>query len=220
MSLKRYFQKNAKVLTLALVLGAGIPLLMNPSGLKTSVLDYENIYKEGDLESTIIAFHVNMNDITNEYLERMHALVGQGAEPNVSFPLDPKEGCTPDNVSTYCLAKALNTELLAFESTLMLHRQDFKLDENLSFSNLNLTQALDESTGRQALIDNEITAAESALDLNLAVYDQIQNVYPLHVELVELINQLEAYRDNLAGIRDEVELFPSRFNNVTTTYCL
>lgn len=215
MYIKAFLKTYAKHFTLAFILGAIVPVLVNPGSLKTDISTYEQNYKEAGLETTIVEFHLNMNEITNGYLERMDEVVQSGGEPNVAYD----ESCAESNLSTFCLASELNAELTGFEMTLRKHRQDFEFDSTASLSTLNLSDALEGSVTRQALIDDEITAARGALDLNLAIYDQIQTVYPIHAELVDLINNLESYRENLASIRGEVQLFPSRFNDATTTFC-
>ena len=68
-------------------------------------------------------------------------------------------------------------------------------------------------------IGNEIDFAQQALDQGLAAYNEFQMALPLHREYQEIIKSLEAYRDAVAAIRKEVELYPSTFLDVTTTAC-
>jgi len=219
-----FIRRNAKVIALAFVLGLIVPWVFGPN-LQADVLTdrYELAYDVGGIEKVIVEYHIRMNEITNGYLEQMAKLVETAeasgeSEVVVSFPLDLEEGCTDENLSVYCLAVELNKELLAYETVLMKYEGKFDYNAELEGSDL-LEDAIESSGRRQNLINDEIVAARAALDLNLAVYNQISLVYPMHMELASLIYNLEEYRDNLAAIRDIVELYPSRFNNATSSTC-
>lgn len=190
---------------------AGGMLLPNLGGnLKTSVINYgDNKYT---LEEAVIAFHTEMNDITNTYIKKLL----KTASPNVSYPTDDSK-CGSDNVSTYCLAVKLNAELRTFELEIANRKDDFK--EVSDTATYTFEEATKNVAERRNFIQDEISAARQTLDLTLATYNEIQNVYPIHREFVSLIKNLETYRSNLADIRDEIAYYPAKFNDATTIEC-
>ncbi len=171
-----------------------------------------NPYARADSwEEAVIEYHLQANELTNEFLKSLT----QDEEPLVNFPGKP-EACERDNVSTYCLGVQLSEELMLLESDLIERRNEFQVDLN-SAQELEDLALQNASTSQR--IDEEITSARESLELTLAVYNQAQLVYPIHREFEGLIANLERYRDALADVRDEIELYPSRFTGVTTATC-
>lgn len=197
----------AVVLVLGLAFVAG---LASPSLLKASVLSYGD--KEFTLEEDVIRFHLAVNSLVNDYLD----VLTTEESPVVDYP-GSEEGCTEENVGTFCLAVALNDELRAFESGMLYRREQFRDDEDEA--TISLEDAIEAQSNRIELIDSEVEAARKAVDLTLAVYNEAQLAYPLHQEFVQLIRNLEDFRDELALVRDSVELYPARFHNATTIQC-
>lgn len=164
------------------------------------------------LEEDIVNFHIEMNEITNGFLEKLSS----GFTPDVSYVLNP-EDCYKNNVSTFCLAVALNEEFTEFEVGLNEREGEFKDsddEERKSFE-----EAVEENAYRITLIQNELKSAEEAMELTLATYNEIQIVYPLHKEFQSLFKNLEDFRDGLADIRNVIEYYPGKFNDATTKDC-
>ncbi len=79
--------------------------------------------------------------------------------------------------------------------------------------------AIDRYNKRVALIDGQADLARPVLDVALETYDALQLFYPLHQEYAALVKDLEAYRDGLSSVRKQVEKYPAKFHNMTTTDC-
>ena len=92
-------------------------------------------------------------------------------------------------------------------------------DEESDTGPLTISEALDKATEQRTTFEDQEVLAEQALDLTLAIYNQVQVVYPVHTELSILISNLENYRSNLAKIRDVIEFYPSKFNGASTAQC-
>lgn len=218
--------KWIKWFALAFVVGF---LLPRSTGSLLSANSLDGIYDEYDgLEEVIKAYHQNANGIVDYYLERL-------LDPNqaeygyVSYPPDlpdeegaPIPDCGESNVSTFCLAMALSDNLEEFEKYLQKNQNtlDFGTASDSEENTLTtLKDALKEASSQRSLVDNQVQLASETLDLTLAVYNQVQLVYPLHTEMVTLIENLEDYRSNLATVRGLIEQYPSKFNGASTAQC-
>lgn len=197
------------LLGLAMLVGLVAPQL-NSDNYRASILEYG---AEGlTLEDDVIRFHLQVNEITNDFLE----ILTEEEEPNVNYPASEEE-CGETNVSTFCLASLLNEELTAFEIGLLVHKERFREKEDIG--TITLKDAIKQQQVRGSLIESEIVSAVKAVDLTLAVYNEAQLAYPIHREFVRLVSNLEDYRTNLAKIRDSIEIYPSKFNDVLTIQC-
>lgn len=216
--MKNFMIQYGRFFLLAFALGFMMPRL-SPVLLKTSVTDYSSAE---NLDALIVGYHLQMNEITNGYIERLLEL----EDPDVLYPPSDEE-CDEENLSTFCLASALNQSLTAFEKELMARKseledlsaqsQDLESDEEGGV--LTLEDALLQAKEQQSVIEDQMQSAEDALDLTLAVYNQLQVVYPLHQEMLTFRTNLESFRDNLSLVRNVIELYPSRFNGATTAQC-
>ncbi len=201
--------RNYAVLFLSsLLIGFFVPLLWS-GPLEASALT--NPYtKARSWDEAVIQYHLKVNKTTNEYLKK---LTNQ-PQPDVSFPGSP-EKCGKKNVSTYCLSVVL-TEQLHFLETDLVKRKG----QTVGISEVDLLDnAIQENISRRKAIETEIESARHSLDLVLALYDQVQVVYPIHEEYLSLIKNLEKYRDALGKLRDQIELYPSKFNDAVTAQC-
>lgn len=203
LGIKKYSSYLA-VLGLAFLAGMLAPEL-RAGYAQTSVGTYGD---DETFEDDLIELHTTMNDITNEFLDTLFT----EQELVLEYPLDG-EGCTEDNVSTYCLGVKLNDELHAFELTLA------ERSKELEPGTTNLEDATSQSAARKNFIETEIFAARETLELTLSVYNEVQNVFPTHKALLTTIVNLEDYRNNLAKIRDVIELYPGKFNDASTIQC-
>lgn len=212
--MKKFFIQYGRFFLLAFVAGLVLPRV-SPAYFQASV---SNTYADYSLEDALVTYHLRMNELTNTYLER---LLDPNAEKlgYVEYPSDASQCDEGKNVSTYCLAVALNTELTQFEENMSTRAGTFDLEGGDFNSVTSLQSALQQASSQEAVIQEQVSAAEDALDLNLAVYNQIQTVYPLHVELTKFIQNLEDYRDNLGKLRSSLSAYPALFNGATSTQC-
>lgn len=206
-----YVSGNFKMLITAFVLGILVPYL-SPMFVFADVTQFDG----KSLEAAAISYHQQVNKTVNDFLERLIAT----DNPDVTY-VSSDEGCGSGSASTYCLAVALNPILTEYITYLEGKRDsiaasDLGFDENEAPT---LDQALSASVTRDTLIDSEVSAATETLDLTLAIYNQIQLVYPTHKELEALVDSLQDFNDGLADIRDFVETFPGKFNDATTIQC-
>ena len=230
--MKNFFIEYGRFFLLAFVLGFLIPRF-DGGALQASTLsfdDYSETYRGMEsLDEMILAFHKNMNDTTNDYIERLLA----SEKPNVLYPASDEDCKMGSNLSTYCLAVVLNENLLAFE-TVLLERKDTLAElEDLASAEAETEEGEDASSDRPDTLDTalqfanqqalvvveQMQNAEDTLDLTLAVYNQIQIVWPLHVELEDFRANLEGFRDSLADVRDVIEGYPGKFNGASTAQC-
>lgn len=205
LGIKKYSSYLA-VLGLAFLAGMLAPEL-RADYAQTSVGTYGD---DEVFEDDLIELHTTMNDITNEFLDNLFT----EQELVLEYPLDG-EGCTEDNVSTYCLAVKLNDELYAFEESIVKAERKKELEPGTT----NLEDAVTQSAARKNFIETELFAARETLELTLSVYNEVQNVFPTHKALLTTIVNLEDYRNNLAKIRDVIELYPGKFNDASTIQC-
>lgn len=187
--------------------------------LLASVLDTKSTYDGMTMTDAIRTYHVANTVIVDEFFLRPLLDPDFATLGYVKYP-DPETGCEK-NVSTYCLALALDENLVQFEIYLRKSQDalDFGTAEEGSEQPLSLNDALQEATSQRTVVDQQILLAEESIDLTLAVYNQVQLVYPVHSEMLKLIGNLDDYRGNLGEIRDIVEKYPSKFNGASTAQC-
>ncbi len=144
------------------------------------------------------------------------------------------------NVSTFCLAVQMTNEYMGFREALMGNtssshiqwtddRADHKekLLENIEsskiislyFSGARIEDSIERLNARTDLIQEQVLLAKDVMDVALGTYNQIQMYYELHVAYTGIIGDLETYRDELSKVRKQVEEYPGKFHNVTTTEC-
>ena len=81
------------------------------------------------------------------------------------------------------------------------------------------TQKAMEVSARMDAIDREISAAKRALDQTLAAYNELRTAWPMHKKYMQIYESLIKYRDKMVDIRKQVEEFPSKFIDASTTKC-
>lgn len=204
-----------RLLIAVFAMGALLPWALPGLGqfLQADVTNPYSTSRSIAVEESLVQFHLTVNDITNAFLEDLTS----SEELNVNYPGSPEE-CSEDNRSTFCLGVALDHELQLLELALLEERDkvDYSdVDGRLS----NLEDALQNNPNKQIRLEDELRVARETVELTLAVYNEAQLIYPLHVELSSMTEHLQSTRDQLASLRDTVELYPSRFNDVTTLMC-
>ena len=212
-------------------------------------LDSGNIYadKSKGLEQVIEEYHDTMNEAFNEYTLKMLEGQEEASKSNTPDPNSkaPENGdCTglTDNYSTYCVAKtllsnetsgymeylkALDCRKTSFfdtgtEKDYYNEYQEFMIigkDNEKKTDTIYQAQKALEISGRQDAIEREIDSAKQTLDVTLATYDELKTAWAMHIRYVEIYESLVKYRDKMVEIRDQVEDFPSKFIDATTTMC-
>ncbi len=92
--------------------------------------------------------------------------------------------------------------------------------QQLGKNTLDSATAIGKIFSRNTNIDEEIKIAKKALDQTLSAYDQLRLAWPMHVRYKQIYKDLQDYRDKIVDIRHQVDLYPSKFIDLTTTKCL
>lgn len=204
-----------KWFALAFVAGFLLPRSYGPN-LSASILGPNISSFDGmSMTDAITEYHLRANRTVDSYLEIL--LDPDLSDLVVSYPPDDSE-CA-GNVSTYCLGVTLNNNLMDFEIYLQKNQNSFSEDLFEDDSIVSLNDALSVAARQRSTVDEQVALATDSIDLTLAVYNQVQLVYPVHKEMLTLIQNLDDYRSNLSKIRDVLEQYPSKFNGASTAQC-
>lgn len=181
--------------------------------------------------------------IKGEELTKLISPPGFIVDPETKKPTALRVKCERTgkdiNHSTYCLAEEASNEYFEFKDALesaKKYQKDLAIEFFQTKSGTGVSDApntitdatVDFTTGIKALqksgeyinqIDLEADIARQALDQTLAAYNELQMALPLHRKYREVITALEKFRDGIAKVRDQIELFPSTFKDVTTPAC-
>ena len=210
--------KWLKWFVLAFAMGFFLPRSYSGELFLADTSSYDS-YESSD--AALVAYHLNVNTIVNLFLENLF----KSETIEVSYPPDDSKcGEMGSNLSTYCLAFLLNEEFVQYDIYLASHKNDLNVDERNEDEEsdggpLTIEEALDKATEQRRTFEDQAMLAEQAMDLTLAIYNQVQVIYPVHTELNTMIKNLENYRSNLAKIRDVVSGYPSKFNGASTVQC-
>lgn len=68
-------------------------------------------------------------------------------------------------------------------------------------------------------VDKEIDAAKRALDQTLSAYSQLKGAWAMHKKYVDIYKSLVKFRDKMADIRHQIDGYPAKFIDATTTKC-
>lgn len=180
------------------------------------------------LAGAVRKYHTNMNKMFNRYIDK---LLDEELDREATAP--PQNGdCTEDNVSTYCLSMEAVDEYQAFIEGLKTHEGFYndKIEDTEAadaetegyletLDVIYAESAFDEYAQRISLVDSQRDIALQVMDTALATYNELQVFYALHVEYEGMIEALEAYRDGLADVRKQVEKYPIKFTDRSTTDC-
>lgn len=198
---------------LSFLIGVLLPAAMS-GNLKANIS--EDNFFEGieTVDEVVVKYHLVANSYVNYYLTNVTDEEIQDYSVTAYVADDE---CSNENLTTYCLSVIMNELLVDFE--LKLRSMEGEISFPTDQGTPSFSEAFSMALNDRAKIDREIQAARDSLDLTLAVYNQVQSVYPLHKELADLIGNMETYRDSLSAIRSKMELFPSRFNNATSPSC-
>ena len=163
-------------------------------------------------------------------------------------PVDPATGipkaCDGKNYSTYCVAATLLSSpkygYMTYSKALECRRyqifdnkEDARAYSDYVESAASLgtaapairapavyqTQKALEISAKLSAITREKDAAKRALDETLSAYDQLKTAWPMHKKYMEIYKDLIKFRDKMVEIRHQIEQFPAKFIDVTTTRC-
>jgi len=191
--------------------------------LLTDATEVPSDYDEyATVDLAMQAYHIYNNYVVNWYLDSL-LNPDQAQSGYVSYPPEDSE-CEAfgTNVSSYCLAVILNDNLKQYEIYLAKHKDELAAQTNADGTDsgtITLDEALKSATEQRRTFEDQAKVSEDALDLTLALYNQVQIVYPVHKELDTLRSNLEDYLKNLANLRDVIEKYPSKFNGASTAQC-
>lgn len=208
-------------LAIGLSLGVGAILFFQPSQTLANNPYDKNLQ---GLQAAIALYHKNVNDLFNAKMKLLIKRKGTDALPyNQNGDLNP-EGCDDQNVTTFCLSVAALDYFEDFEVAMAKRAKRFwneeEVEENVndpkstSINDILITQSL-----RAEAISQELKIAEIALDRSLAAYNELRVAYPIHKQYEQIIVDLTKYRDALADVRDEIELYPSKLLDASTPSC-
>lgn len=194
-------------------------------------------------------YHKRTNDEFNRYIRLMitaqEATAGDfsvdlnSQPPEPADPQDPlgvyklEEFCEKnrDNYSTFCVAKNLLTDgeqgdgYVQYVKALECRRGDIAEDiENASPGVEYVSGVVQEAayairSWRIDAIDREVTTAKRALDQTLSAYDELKTAWPMHQRYIKIYESLVKFRDKMVEIRHQIEEYPSKFIDATTTMC-
>ncbi len=194
-------------------------------------------------------YHKTINAKFNDYIKKMIEAQGIASETGLADPnaKAPANGvCDEDNYSTYCVSRAMligegiggrdgymdylkamdcrknrlfdtvteETAWSDYQDAMILGEENEQDAQNA----LQLQRALTKSA-RMERIEKEIDSAKQALDVTLATYDELKTAWTMHKRYVKIYENLVIFRDKMAEIRHQVEEFPSKFIDATTTMC-
>jgi len=198
------------------------------------------IYNKPDLDTEQIMelYHTTINDTFNHYIEKMISEESNAAKTGErkpeGRPPDPVSADNPQvlqdcpadasNFSTYCVGQLILTDetagYIAYRRALDCRRgllYDSSQKGNDTYSSQG--QAVLAMSARLEAIVREKTAAKRALDQTLAAYNELRTAWPMHKKYMQIYESLIKYRDKMVEIRNQVEEFPSKFIDASTTKC-
>lgn len=172
------------------------------------------------------AYHSEINNYFNDKFNKLHSLVKK--DPHFykakEFKVPKKDEnqnepdasqCDEENLSTYCISMgALNiymdyVDILdALSSTLANETKQ-----------VNLENVLFHTKERNEKIALEYDQARNAMESTIAAFNEYKLAYPMHVKYQKVIEELLKYKLLLKDLRIEVQEFPVRFIDATTSRC-
>lgn len=217
-----------------LLFAANCSLAQNDSTIE------KNKYFKSNLstERAMTLYHKTINEKFNKYIKMMMS----EENPQNGKPPEDDNCVGTDNYSTYCVAMDLlnNPEYgyMAYKKALTCRKyslfedatdrdawtaySDFMIlgDEyEEKVQDIYQTQRVMQISARLEGIENEIDAAKQTLDQTLSAYDSLKTAWKMHVKYMEIYKSLVKYRDKLVEVRHQVEFFPAKFIDATTTSC-
>ena len=187
-----------------------------------------------DYEAVFGAYHDEMSSLFNSKVERLKEITKDG-----NFMKDPKkkadflvpadidqendqvvviaEKCRADkrnNVSPLCVSMESLAIYMDYVRILEASKGELAAREGATINSV-----LQGIGAKNSAIRKEVENARRVLENTLAVYNEFLHAYPMHIRYQEIIKQLLKYKLALKDIRKEVQFFPAKFIDATTTQC-
>lgn len=187
---------------------------------QTDVKDYLTFKNPNDsFENIQSAYHHSMNEYFNDKLERLVVLLeDDNFYKHIDF--NPPEGntsCSATNVSSYCIGQGAIDIYISYVTTLN------QLKANLPTDNLpegaTAKDLLIKNSERNAKVDDEVEEAKIVMEGAVKMYDEFRLAYPMHKRYEEIIKNLIKYKISLSKITKEVNKFPLKFIDASSSEC-
>ncbi|MFA6550192.1 MAG: hypothetical protein WCT36_02450 [Candidatus Gracilibacteria bacterium] len=226
----KFMNKKYKIIIAGLIIIGAIALIMLfvPNKAQTSgneppvdPLTALDAADQKSFDSLKEVYHESMNQLFNEAFSRITAGNALTKAPDETDTKD--EACLPTkeplNVSTYCVA--VRAAKLYMDYQVRLEYVKSSIDIGL-FNNSEVvgqSGIVADLAAKGKAVLKEITDSKKALDVTVNAYKEFQYAYPMHKAYEKTFKLLVKYRDLLAEIRGQVEVFPSKFIDATTSKC-
>jgi len=234
--MKNIFLKNWKsflIATSVFVSCVLLTLAMAPVLATTTPIQKKD-YKNLSFKKAQALYHLRINNLFNNKIKLL--IDEKGSD---------KGKCSDEkDITTYCLAETATEEYFRYREALLekknlpedpsirsgesLIKRYIKGDAKLLLNRLekdpklasrNLGLIAESHNEKIALINRELVAAKKALDKSLAAYNELRAAYPMHLQFQKIISNLIKYRDQLKKVRKEIEKYPGKFHDASTTKC-
>lgn len=215
-------KKHSLIFGLAIVvilIGLSLKTLTTRADIPTSANPYDS--ENLSVSDIVDKYHEDMNEAFNRYTKMM--LAEQAKDPNDvnGKPLATSQACLdPANVknySTYCVAVNLLQRYDNFRMALEGKRNLIAETKGELF--VDSLTAIRKIVSRNTSVDEQINIAKKTLDQTLSAYDQLRLAWPLHQKYIQIYKDLETFRDNLVKVRQQTDVYPAKFVDVTTSKC-
>ncbi len=164
-------------------------------------------------------YHRYMNEYFNEKLKIMVDLTEDPnfyKHPNFTAPKE-KSGCTPQNVSTYCVSMGALDIYMNYLQTLNQLKGFLPLGELPEGATTE--DLLNADTVENGKIDKEMEEAKSVMLKTVAAYDEFRVAYPVHQRYEDIIKNLIKYKIALGKVKKQTQKFPLKFIDATSAQC-
>lgn len=171
-------------------------------------------------------YHGQMNDLFNERLEGLVKVFKGKDRSLLEIPstIDRQkdsleqivEKCNADepNVSSYCVSMEALALYGKYVERLALLKGSLEPEPDSNVQTLLL-----ETAARNEFAEKEARDAKDVLEATMSAYEEFYNAYPMHQKYQDIITTLLKYKLALKDIRKEVQLFPLKFVDATSSYC-
>ena len=213
--------------TLVSILSALIVIMTIYGGYTIYASDYAFDSPGMDYANIKSLYHREMNSLFNEKVSQLvDILDDKNIDPfsddrfltptEGTSGSDGDNGCSKDNLSTFCVSLQALDRYLAYVNRLNMEKSTLPSSDaeikTYEFY-LSLTKA------RNTLIDKEIEDAKTVMSAVLNAYNEFRLAYPLHKKYLDIIDDLAKFRLKLKLIKRQVRDFPLRFIDASSDAC-
>lgn len=189
--------------------------------------------KEKSLTDISVIYHQEMNRIFNDSIKQLVQVLSTNKDlsnpalrkkvlDRISVPAE----VLADDVEAFCAEKKDAMNLSTFCLAL---RADFLYDKyatalsfrrgTLDLSSGKQVDAVESDSVTRSIVAREILDAKKTFDAALSAYQELQTAFPLHMQFEDMKTSLLQYRDRLVDMRKQIDSFPHKFINASTTEC-